>query len=155
MHVAERMAVVLSTSGSGPSIPPCVPGPSGLQAEASSSPLEIEGGDDLHTVTSSALQAAGGGESTSNGGSDIPRRPKKRPRRPESWRKNVAKAKRAKGEAYVSPSTGREVPARETEPPCKCRRKCYEAFSDAERSELLQRFNELGKKDLYAAYKLV
>lgn len=53
------MAAVSSTSGPSVSIPRCVPGPSGLQADASSSPLET--GDDLHAVTSSAIQAAGGG----------------------------------------------------------------------------------------------
>ena len=98
------MADVSSTSG--PVVPPCVPGPSGLQADTSSSP---SGEQDLHAVTSSALEAAGGGESTSNGSSDTPKRPRKRPRRPENWKKNVAKAKRAKGEAYVSPSTGKHV----------------------------------------------
>ena len=70
------MTVVLSTSG--PAIPPCIHGPSGLQADASSS---VEG-HDLHTVTWFAIQEAGG-ESTSNGTSDTPKRPKKRPRRPE------------------------------------------------------------------------
>ena len=145
------MAVVSSTTGtSGPAIPPCVPGPSGLQADASSSPSEVEG-HDLHTVTSSAIQEAGG-ESTTNGSSDTPKRPKKHPRRPEHWARNVAKAKRAKGEAYVSPSTGKEVPARETKPACKCRRKCYEAFRDAERGNLLQQFNDLGKKEVQDAY---
>ena len=139
------MAVVSSTSA--PAIPPCVPGPSGLQGDASSS---VEG-HDLHTVTSSAIQEAGG-ESTSNGNSDTPKRPKKRPRRPEHWKKNVTKAKRAKGEAYISPSTGKEVPARETRPACKCQRKCYEAFSDAERGDLLQRFNDLGNKEVQDAY---
>ena len=137
------------SSTSGPVVPPCVPGPSGLQADTSSSP---SGEQDLHAVTSSALEAAGGGESTSNGSSDTPKRPRKRPRRPENWKKNVAKAKRAKGEAYVSPSTGKEVPARETGPACKCKRKCFYAFSDAERHDLLSRFNGLGNKEVQDAY---
>jgi hypothetical protein len=104
-------------------------------------------------VTSFAIQEAGG-ESTSNGNSDTPKRPKKRPRRPEHWEKNVAKAKRAKGEAYISPSTGKEVPARETRPACKCWRKCYEAFSDAERGDLLQQFNDLGNKYKMSSHPL-
>lgn len=143
-------AMVSSTTG--PSIlpPPCVPGPSGLHAEASSSSPEVQS-QDLHAVTSSAIAAAGGGEST-NGSSDTPRRPRKRPRRPENWRKNVAKAKRAKGEAYVSPTSGKLVPARKTGPACKCKRKCYEFFSDAERDDLLKRFYGLANKEVQDAY---
>ena len=126
------MADVSSTT---PNIPPCVPGPSGLQADqssSSSSPSKAVTG--IHAVSSSAIVAAGGGGSTTNGSSDTPIRPRKRPRRTENWKKNVAKAKRAKGEAYVSPSTGSLVPAHKTGPACKCKsRKCYQAFNDREK----------------------
>ena len=128
------MAVVSSTITT-PNVPPCIPGPSGLHAEAavesSGSSLDADAGD-LHAVTSSTIATAGGGESTSNGSDNTPKRPRKRPRHSEGWKGNVAKAKSAKGEAYVSPTTGKMVAARESGPACQCKRKCYDAFSSAD-----------------------
>jgi hypothetical protein len=89
-------------------------------------------------VTSSTIAAAGGGESTSNGSDNTPKRPRKCPRHSEAWKRNVAKAKRAKGETYISPTTGKMVAARETGPACQCKRKCYDAFSSAEKADLLK-----------------
>ena len=37
----------------------------------------------------------------------------------DDWRQNVAKRKRNSGEAYVSRTTGRQVPARTVGPPCR------------------------------------
>ena len=113
--------------------PESEPGPSGGPSRA-------------HRLASLAIRDAGNG-SSSNGSSDTPSRPRKRPRRPETWARNVAKAKRAKGEVYVSPTTGSVVPARRTGPPCNCKcLKCYEKFSDDEKEALIRNFNELGGK---------
>ena len=46
---------------------------------------------------------------------------------PETWKKNVAKMKRAKGEEYVSPASGKLVPSRKTGRPCGC--KHYRCFN--------------------------
>ena len=58
-------------------------------------------------------ECAGNGRS-SNGSSDTPQQPRKRPRRLETWNKT------ARGEEYVSPSTGETVAARTTGPLCSC-----------------------------------
>jgi hypothetical protein len=113
-----------------------VPGPSGLC---------------LHASVSVTVSLAGNGRS-SNGSSDTPKRPKKRPRQPESWKRNVAKAKRAKGEEYTSPSTGKTIPARSTGPPCTCKKRCFELISDDEKRQLLEAFNGLTSKDLQDAH---
>ena len=105
----------------------------------------------VHRLASAAVQDAGNG--SSNGSSDTPARPKKRPRRPETWKKNVAKTKRAKGEAYVSPASGKLVPARQTGPPCGCKRyRCFEQFSFQEKETLLEDFYRLGDKQLQDAH---
>ena len=65
----------------------------------------------VHETASKAVGEAQNSSSSING-SDTPfRKCWKRVRRPESWKRNVAKAKRAKGEEYVSPSTGEVVPS--------------------------------------------
>ena len=99
-----------------------------------------------------AVAEAGGGTSTNGTSSDTQVRPRKRVRHPETWKRNMARAKRAKGEEYVSPSTGELVPARETAPACKCKRKCYDAFTEDERTSILQEFNGLANKELQDSY---
>ena len=73
----------------------------------------------LHQLASAAVQDAG--NRSSNGSSNTPARPKKRPRHQETWKKNMAKTKRAKGEAYALPASGKVVPARQTGRPCGCK----------------------------------
>ena len=88
-----------------------------FQMEATSH-TDIEAGPSrvsIHTRVAVAISSAGNGSSTNgSSGSETPKRARKRPRRPETWKKNVAKTKRAKGEQYVSPSTGKIVPAKTT-----------------------------------------
>ena len=86
------------------------------------------------------LQAGGNGQSTNGSSSDTPRRPRKRQRQPESWKRTVAKTKRAKGEEYTSPSTGKTVQARKTGPDCKCKRKCFQRFTESEKAGVLKSF---------------
>ena len=64
-----------------------LPGPSLPGPSSSSGP-----GLRCHVATSLAIREAGNG--STNGSSDTPGRPKKRKRRPETWKKNVAKVKR-------------------------------------------------------------
>ena len=66
--------------------------------------------------------------------SEMPRRPqqpRKRPRRPETWKHSVAKAKRPRGEEYVSPSTGKKVPAC-TGIPSSCCKRCVQLLNREE-----------------------
>ena len=86
-----------------------------------------------------------------NGSSNTPRRPKKRLRKPGTWKRNAAKMKRAMGEEYQSPSTGKVVPARATGIPCRCQRKCFEKITDEEKKRILEAFYGLGSKDLQDA----
>ena len=90
--------------------------------------------------------------SAENGSTDTPRRPRKRPRKPETWTRAIAKAKRAKGEEYTSPSTGKTVLARTTGPDCKCKRRCFERISEDERASILKEFYQLANKDLQVAH---
>ena len=64
----------------------------------------------------------------------------------------MAKAKRARGEEYLSPSTGETVLARKTGPACSCRLKCFERFSQNEKAVILRSLYKLGNKDLQDAH---
>ena len=82
-----------SMTGVSSTMPDCytfVPGPSGLQPVVG-----------VHEAAARAVSEAGGWIST-NGSGDMLVRPKKRPRKPDTWKKNVAKLKRARGEEYIS-----------------------------------------------------
>lgn len=103
----------------------------------------------IHTSVHIAVDTMGNGHSTN--GSETPKRPKKRPGRPEKW-KNVAKSKRAKGEPYVSPSTGKTVPAHSTGEACNCRNKCYDLLSQEEKEWVIEAFKALSNKDLQDAH---
>ena len=133
-----------SMTGVSSTTPDCytsVPGPSGIQPVVG-----------VHEAAARAVAGAGGRSST-NGSSDTPVRPKKRPRRPDRWKKNVAKLKRVRGEEYISPSSGRVVPPRKTGEACKCkRRRCFEYFSDHEKKDILSQFNHLANKEIQDAY---
>ena len=109
------------------------PGPSGLS---------------IHATVVLSLECTGNGHSTNGSSSDTPKRPRKRARRPETWKREAAKVKRARGEEYVSPSTGRVVAARTTGPPCTCRLNCFERFSQSEKLQVIQSFYTLGSKNL-------
>lgn len=80
------------------------------------------------------------------------KRGRKKIRKPESWKRNVQKMKRAKGEAYQSMSTGKLVPERKQGNDCKCSKKCIEKLSEAEKQEIISAFNNLSsqeKQDFY------
>ena len=111
------------------------PGPSGLC---------------LHASVSVTVELAGNRHST-NGSSDTPKQPKKRLRKAEAWKQNAAK-KRAKGEEYQSPSTGKTVPGRSTGPLCSCKKRSFERITDEEKRQILEAFNGLANKDLQDAH---
>lgn len=90
---------------------------------------------------------------TSSSSTTTPTRPRKRKARPETWKKAVLKTKRVRGEAYISPASGKEVPAAQQGPPCGCKRKCYQKlFTEEERSRIFTCFWELGDKNVQDAY---
>ena len=107
------------------------PGPSGLN---------------VHASVCISLSATGNGHST-NCSSDTPPRPGRK--RPEQWKRNAAQLKRMRGEEYVSPSTGKSVPSAYTGVPCKCKKKCFNLFTDTERKSIVY---SLAMKNLQDAH---
>ena len=70
-------------------------------------------------------------DSSDNEGASF-RQPLKRRSDPDKWKKTVAKQKKNAGEAYTSLTSGKQVEARKTGPPCLCKNKCCEKLgSDA------------------------
>ena len=114
----------------------------------SSEPRAGPSGLSIHASVALTIECTGNGHSTNGSSSDTPKRPRKRARRPDTWKREVAKAKRARGEEYVSPSTGKAVAARTTGPPCTCRLKCFERFSQREKQDMIQAFYKLEDKNL-------
>lgn len=101
------------------------PGPSGLS---------------VHASITVAVDIAGNGHSMNGSSDSIPKRPRKRSRRPENWKRNVIKYKQARSEQYVSPSTGKTVPAKTTGNPCSCKNHCFDLFTEEERETILESF---------------
>ena len=88
-----------------------------LSTVAVATPEELPGTSGLciEATVALTLRTAGNG-SSSNGSSDTtPRRPRKRPRDPDPWKRAMAKAKRNRGEQYTSSTTGKVVEARKTD----------------------------------------
>lgn len=69
---------------------------------------------------------------------------RKRKRCAKDWKRNIAKARRQRGEAYLS-SRGKHVPGVCMKDPCspKCRQKCGERISNNERLLIFKRYYEL------------
>ena len=133
----ERFVTLYRLSTAVMATPNELPGPSGLCIEA---------------TVALTLRTVGNG-SSSNGSSDTtPRRPRKRPRNPDSWKRAVAKAKRNRGEQYTSPTTGKVVEARKTGPDCLCRRRCFDRVTEEERASIITAFYQLSNKDLQDAH---
>ena len=103
----------------------------------------------MAAIPSMIIEQLPGNGSSSNGGT--PRITRKRPRRPDTRQRNVKKAKRAKGEEYVSAS-GNVVPPRVTGPPCTCKRRCFSKFTDEQKEIIVESFNGLADKGLQDAY---
>lgn len=105
-------------------------------------------GLNVHTSVCVAVSLAGNGDST-NGSNGTPTKPgRKRMRRPQQWKRHVAKLKRTRGEEYVSPSTGKTVSSVCMGSPCKCRKKCFDLFTDTEQEGIFESFYSLATKNL-------
>lgn len=81
----------------------------------------------------------------------IPQKGKRKLRREKSWGRNVRKLKRAKGKSYIN-TAGKQVPARTTGPPCKCKWKCFDQVNGDLKAELISSFNSLGDKEKQDAH---
>ena len=107
----------------------------------------------IHATVQLAINLAGNGHSTNASScSQMPARLKNRPCRPKQWVSNAARAKRGKGEAYVSPSTGKLVLARSTGKNCNCGRNCFSLYSEQEKAAVIESFNVLLTKELQDAH---
>ena len=102
----------------------------------------------IYATVAVTVQCTGNGHSSNGSSSDTPKRPRKISRRPETWQRAAAKAKRARGEEYVSPSTGKTVAARSTGPLCSCKQKCFHRFTDREKASAVRSFYALENKEL-------
>lgn len=68
---------------------------------------------------------------------------RKRQRNPQTWKKNVRKFRRQRGEEYLS-STGKTVPKKKVEHlDCKCKYKCISNVSKDDRESLIMSFYSL------------
>ena len=88
----------------------------------------------------------------SSSSSTTPLRPRKRKMCPDAWKKNLAKAKCARGEEYVSSSSGKKVEAAKQGPPCLCKQKCFEKFKETELLRIFTCFWQLEDKNIQDAY---
>lgn len=61
------------------------------------------------------------------------------------WKRNIAKSQRPKGEEYIS-LRNKPVKKRITGPDCKCRRKCFNKFTNEDKLTILNTFNNIGDK---------
>ena len=86
------------------------------------------------------LRGAGNGEST-NGSSNTLVHPLKRQRRPETWKRAVAKSQ---GGGVYLPQHRSKVPAWGTG---KCRHRCFDCVSQSERAAILNTFYGLASKE--------
>ena len=89
---------------------------------------------------------------SSSTSSSTPAWPRKWKAHPDLWKRALAKTKWAKGESYTSPFFGVEVQAREQGPPCACKKKCFEKFTQQQREKIFQCFWDLGHKNIQDAY---
>lgn len=75
-------------------------------------------------------------------------RPKKRRRNIKSWKRNVAKEKRLKGEKFIN-STGKEVPPKLFHPvTCSCASQCHLKIGFDRQEALFKNFYSLESYDL-------
>jgi len=71
---------------------------------------------------------------------------KKRVATPLGWKRNIVKAKRAKGEGIVS-LRGKIVQKRTTGVDCKCKSECFKQFTDEQKKLTINIFNNILNKE--------
>ena len=59
---------------------------------------------------------------------------------PESWAKNVAKANRDRGLAYISQGSKKMIPPKKVGPPCDCKDKCFDRVTMPKIEEIFNNF---------------
>lgn len=77
---------------------------------------------------------------------------KKKKRDVKSWKRNVQKVKRAKGESYTSITSGKMIPERKQGTDCECHKECLTKLSSGEKNEILTAFNDLADQEKQDAY---
>jgi len=78
-----------------------------------------------------------------------PKRPcRKKVRRPQSWKKNVAKDQANSGKSYTSPTTGKVVRARTMKGPCACKKVCKNILKEDARKQIFEKFWAIGDHTL-------
>lgn len=78
---------------------------------------------------------------------------KKRLRTPSTWKRNVIKSKKARGEEHVN-WKNKIIPPRVTGPDCQCKYKCFSKINDVQKQTILTQFCNIGEKhkqDIYLA----
>lgn len=78
---------------------------------------------------------------------------KKRIRSTSTWRRNVIKRKKARGEEHVN-WKNKIIPPRVTGPNCECKYKCFSKINDVQQHTILTQFCNIGdkhKQDIYLA----
>lgn len=76
---------------------------------------------------------------------------KKRIRRPETWRRNAIKKRRAEGKEYVN-WKGNIIPEKQIGPACECGRKCFTEERINIFEKIFREFNALANKEIQDAY---
>ena len=81
-----------------------------------------------------------------------PSQARKRSRHPDTWKKTTAKKGHNLGQAYRSLATGKPVEKRRIGPPCKCKKKCFDAVGQENIKAIFTSFYESGSWDIQTSY---
>ncbi|KAI4462975.1 transposable element tc3 transposase-like protein [Holotrichia oblita] len=79
------------------------------------------------------------------------RKGKKRQRKVILWIRNQRKRLRNSGKSYVN-SAGKKIGKKTQGPPCLCKLKCYEKFSDKDLHIIFEQFYAMGDRNIQDAY---
>ncbi|XP_063239520.1 uncharacterized protein LOC134540614 [Bacillus rossius redtenbacheri] len=69
----------------------------------------------------------------------------------KKWKRNVAKSKRARGEAYVG-HRGKKKPGRQTATNCKCKKNCLGSLTNERKHLFLKAFNNIAEQERQDSY---
>lgn len=76
---------------------------------------------------------------------------KKRVRMKSSWKRNVIKSKKAKGEEYKN-WANKKILKRAIGPNCECRMKCFTKITDMDKQNIFKQFYDIGNKNRQDIY---
>lgn len=77
---------------------------------------------------------------------------RKKKRDVSSWKRNVQKLKKARGESYKSMTSDKIVPERKQGSDCKCEKECLKKLSPDEKNEIFTAFNGLADHEKQDSY---